>query len=160
LDSARDPGEVLGLLGKILGDQLHGQFVTAAYLYINSEKCLARYSAAGHPPLLYWNSISEKVEFIESNGIILGVLNDTNYPVREFTFNRNDRFLIYSDGLIETRNAFGEEFGNERLNELLSKNDNAPAEKLSKMILIKLNLWQSHKSSQQDDLTWIIVDCL
>jgi len=96
-DYARDPGKVLELLGKILGDQLHGQFVTAAYLYVNSESRLARYSSAGHPPILYLNSESEKVEFIESNGLVFGVLKETEYPVLDFTFNKNDRFLIYSD---------------------------------------------------------------
>ena len=84
ITSAHDPGEVLRLLGSILGNQLHGQFVTAAYLYINSEIRQARYAAAGHPPILYWNSVAEPVEQIESNGLVIGVLKETTYPVREF----------------------------------------------------------------------------
>jgi len=157
-DYARDPGKVLELLGKILGDQLHGQFVTAAYLYINSESRQARYSSAGHPPILYWNSESEKVVFIESNGLVFGVLKETEYPVHDFTFNKNDRVLIYSDGLIETRNPSDAEFGNDRLSELIRKYHNVSAEELSKIILNELSIWQNNKPSQQDDLTWIIID--
>jgi sigma-B regulation protein RsbU (phosphoserine phosphatase) len=159
-DTAKDPGEILRLLNKILGDQLHGQFVTAAYLYINSENCQARYSAAGHPPLLYWNALSAKAEFIESNGLVFGVLKETEYPVIDFTFNKNDRFLIYSDGLIETKNFSGEEFGDERLSEVIREYHEVPAEELSKIILNELSIWQNNKPSQQDDLTWIIIDCV
>ncbi|NIV91686.1 SpoIIE family protein phosphatase [candidate division KSB1 bacterium] len=54
--SAHDPGEVLRRLRDILANQLREQFVTAAYLYIDSETRQARYSSAGHPPLLYWDS--------------------------------------------------------------------------------------------------------
>jgi len=158
-DSAQDPGEVLRLLNKILGDQLHGQFVTAAYLYINSDLNTARYSAAGHPPLLYWNSGEERVESIESNGLILGILKETEYPVREFAFNRNDRFLIYSDGLIEANNASGVEFGNYRLGELIRANKSTSVKEFSKIVFDELKLWQNKTVTQQDDLTWIIIDC-
>lgn len=157
-DAAKDPGEVLNRLCKILGNQLHGQFVTAAYLYIDSEKCLARYAAAGHPPLLYWNSSAEKLESVESNGLLFGVSAETEYPVREFTFNRNDRFVIYTDGLTETRNAAGDEFGNKRLDELININKNLTAEELGKVLLSELKLWQDKKTPQQDDITFIIVD--
>ena len=34
--------------------QLHSQFVTASYLWLDTENCKALYSAAGHPPLLRW----------------------------------------------------------------------------------------------------------
>ncbi len=86
IDAAKYPGEVLSQLGKILGSQLHGQFVTAAYLYIDSEKYLARYAAAGHPPLLYWNSSAGKLESVESNGLLFGVSTETEYPERSFAF--------------------------------------------------------------------------
>ncbi len=158
LDTASDPGEVLSRLGKILGSQLHSQFVTAAYLYIDSEKCLARYAAAGHPPLLYWNSSAEKLESVESNGLLFGVSTEAEYPVHEFTFNKNDRFLIYTDGLTETRNAVGDEFGNKFLGELIKINSKVPAEELGKVFLNELKLWQDKKSPQQDDITFVIVD--
>lgn len=51
---ASDPAEVLRQLGNVLDGQLQGQFVTAAYLWIDSETGKGRYSAAGHPPLLCW----------------------------------------------------------------------------------------------------------
>jgi sigma-B regulation protein RsbU (phosphoserine phosphatase) len=46
---ATDPGEVIRRLGTILSGQLRGQFVSAAYLWVDAETHNARYSA-GHPP--------------------------------------------------------------------------------------------------------------
>jgi phosphoserine phosphatase RsbU/P len=158
ISAAKDPGEVLSKLAEILGSQLHSQFVTAAYLYIDSENNSARYAAAGHPPLLYWNSSAEKLETVESNGLLFGVFTETEYPVRGFTFNRNDRFIIYTDGLTETRNAAGDEFGNKFLGELININSKVSAEELSKVLLDELKFWQDKKTPQQDDITFVIVD--
>jgi sigma-B regulation protein RsbU (phosphoserine phosphatase) len=47
---AANPSLVLHRLEKILGSDLRGRFVSAAYLWIDTENRIARYSAAGHPP--------------------------------------------------------------------------------------------------------------
>jgi phosphoserine phosphatase RsbU/P len=49
---AHDPSEVLRRLNSILSGQLRGQFVTATYLWADTEIGKALNSAAGHPPLL------------------------------------------------------------------------------------------------------------
>jgi phosphoserine phosphatase RsbU/P len=49
---ADKPGEVLHELNRILSEQLREQFVTAAYLVVDTRGGKALYSAAGHPPLL------------------------------------------------------------------------------------------------------------
>ena len=46
------PGDVLQGLNRMLSGQAPDQFVTAAYLFIDTQSYKARYSAAGHPPLL------------------------------------------------------------------------------------------------------------
>lgn len=158
VDSAHDPGEVMRRLGNILRNQLRGQFLTAAYLYIDSAACRARYSAAGHPPLLYWDSAARQVRLIESNGLLIGFLEGNDYPVREIAFKSGDRFLLYTDGLTEAENADNEAFGDRRLSELISSHENASAAELGANMLKELRLWQHEPVSQQDDITWIIVD--
>src|SRR5260370_23974341 len=49
---AHDPGLVLSGLNQVLCSQMSGQFVTAAYVFVDSSARVARYAAAGHPPLL------------------------------------------------------------------------------------------------------------
>lgn len=160
VDTANDPGEVLRRLSKILREQLQEQFVTAAYLYVDLETCQARYSAAGHPPLIYWDSDAQQTSFIESNGLIFSFLKQSDYPVREIEFKAGDRFLLYTDGLTEAENPDGESFDNKHLDELIHANKHTSALEFSSNILNAIRLWQSNKMSQQDDLTWIVVDIL
>jgi sigma-B regulation protein RsbU (phosphoserine phosphatase) len=158
--SAHDPGEVLRRLCHILGNQLRGQFVSAAYLYIDSETSQARYSAAGHPPLLHWDSAAREVRLVESNGLLFGVLKETDYPVCELAYKRGDRFILYTDGLTEAENSAGEIFGDHRFIEVIRSHENAPAGELSTHILNELRLWRHARMSQQDDITWIIIDIM
>src|ERR1700747_3760641 len=48
---ADEPGEVLRGLNRILYGLLRDQFVSAAYLWLDTGNCKGLYSAAGHPPL-------------------------------------------------------------------------------------------------------------
>ena len=145
-------------LSNILANQVRGQFVTAAYLYIDSETCQARYSSAGHPPLLYWDSADRRLESIESNGLFFGYLKKKDYPVRELSFKSGDRFLLYTDGLIEPENSDDEPFGDRRLLDVIRSHENMPAEQLNTNLFEELRSWRPASASQQDDLTWIIVD--
>lgn len=157
-DSSDNPGEVLRLLNKILGSQLQGQFVTAAYLYIDTINGQVQYSAAGHPPLLYWDSEAKQTKYIESNGLPLGVAPNTDYPVQKFSFKSQDRFLLYTDGMIEPENSIGITFGDSKLTEVISSNQESSAKELGDNILKELMLWQGTKNLQQDDITYIIID--
>jgi sigma-B regulation protein RsbU (phosphoserine phosphatase) len=157
---ADDPGKVLKRLGEILGNQLRGQFLTAAYLFIDSENHQARYSAAGHPPLLYWDSTAQQMQFIESNGLFFGASKESDYPVRKIKYNSGDRFLLYTDGLTEAMNSASELFGDQQLSKVLKSNENAAAGELSTLLYTELQLWQNTSVSQQDDITWIIIEIL
>jgi serine phosphatase RsbU (regulator of sigma subunit) len=78
---ADDPAQVLGGLNRILSSEAHGQFVSAAYIWIDAENRNALYSAAGHPPLLCWRNTRGEMQRIESNGLLFGVEPDAEYPV-------------------------------------------------------------------------------
>jgi phosphoserine phosphatase RsbU/P len=159
-ESASDPAALLGGLNRIFSDQLHNKFVTAAYLLVDLEAHRALYSAAGHPPLLHWDSAAREVRPIESNGLLFGVLKEEEYPVREIPLKKGDRFLLYTDGLTEAENSAGEAFGDRRLGEVVRSNENVSAEETGRSILAELRLWQHAQTAQQDDITWIIIDVL
>jgi sigma-B regulation protein RsbU (phosphoserine phosphatase) len=55
------------------------------------------------------------VERLDATGIILGALPDAKYEVRMIEFHHGDTLILYTDGVTETRNSHGEEFGLERL---------------------------------------------
>jgi len=156
VSSAHDPPEVLRGLNRILSGQLRGQLISAAYLWLDTEIRKASYSAAGHPPLLCWRE--GKLERIESNGLLFGVRSDSDYPVCEMPLHSGDRFLLYTDGVVEPENAVGEPFGDRKLEQVVRNNHSLPPSELSEQLLSEIRHWQPASVTQQDDITLIIID--
>jgi phosphoserine phosphatase RsbU/P len=156
--AAHDPAEVLRRLGNTLSGELRGQFVSAAYLWIDSETRTARYSAAGHPPLLCWRAADSALTRIESNGLLFGVPINGDYPACNIALASGDRLLLYTDGLTEPENAAGESFGNRKLEQLVRDNQSRTAPELSELLLEELRAWQPAGVTQQDDITLIVID--
>jgi len=71
-----------------------------------------------------------------------------------------DRFLLYTDGLIEPENLNGESFGDRRLEEVVRENQCRPSSELSDRLLSELRHWQPASTTQQDDITLIVIDVL
>ena len=157
---AANPPELLRQLSKILSGDLRGQFVSAAYLWVDTETGKARYSAAGHPPLFYWCAADSSLARITSNGTLFGVPFETEYPVRELTCSPGDRFLLYTDGISEPENEAGEAFGDSKLEEIVRDNPSVSADELSRQILTQLSSWPPASTPQQDDLTLIVIEAL
>ena len=153
---AHDPAEVLRGLNRILFKQLNEQYVSAAYLWMDAEHGKVLYSAAGHPPLLRWSE--GRLEHIESNGLLFGIIPDPEYPVRELAIRTGERFLLYTDGLIEPQNASGEFFGDRKLEEVIRKNQSRPSAELLEQMLAEIRAWQPATLPQQDDITLVVID--
>lgn len=155
---ASDPAELLRRLRDILSDQLQGQFVSVAYLWIDSETGRARYSAAGHPPLLFYRAAHASLERIASNGTLIGLPFALDFPVCDFSFSPGDRFLLYTDGLTEPESATGEPFGENRLEQLVRDHSTLPAQEIATLLLTQLRSWQPDAQPQQDDITLVVID--
>jgi sigma-B regulation protein RsbU (phosphoserine phosphatase) len=153
---AHDPREVLRGLNRILYTQLHDQFVSAAYLWLDTENGTASYSAAGHPPLLHWRE--GKLERVESNGLLFGVIPDPDFPVCDLAIQSGDRFLLYTDGVIEPENASGDSFGHRKLEQVIRNNQSSAPSALLDQLLSEIRLWQPASLAQQDDITLVVID--
>ena len=157
---APNPGELLGHLNRILSPELRGQLTTAAYLWIDTETRLARYSAAGHPPLLHWKGAQGELEWLESNGLLFGITPECDYPVRTLSLRPSDRLVLYTDGMTEPESPTGEAFGDRRLERVLGPHRSFPASDLLQRMLVELQRWQPPGTLQQDDITVIVMDVL
>jgi sigma-B regulation protein RsbU (phosphoserine phosphatase) len=153
---AQDPAAVLGGLNRILSAQPANQMISAAYLWLDTERRVARYSAAGHPPLLCWKH--GKLERIESNGFLLGMVPECDYPVRTLTIDPGDRFLLYTDGVIDAESGRGEFFGDSRLEEVIREHLRRPPAEFADELLSEITRWRPLAVPQQDDITLVVID--
>ncbi|HZQ24931.1 MAG TPA: PP2C family protein-serine/threonine phosphatase [Terriglobales bacterium] len=157
---ADDPAQVLGGLNRILSSEAPGQYVSAAYIWIDAGNGKALYSAAGHPPLLCWRNGPGEMQRVESNGLLFGVRPDAEYPVCGLLLEPCDRFLLYTDGVTETENAAGEAFGDQQLEWVVRNCRLQPATELSRKVLSNLQRWRPVTVNQKDDITLVVVDVL
>lgn len=110
---------------------------------------------AGHnPPMLV--RASGEVERLKADGLILGVFAGVRHKQSENRLNPGDLLVAYSDGVTETQNEAGEEFGEERLIELLQANRAAPAAAIQKMVSNGIKTFAG-AAPQYDDVTLVVV---
>jgi phosphoserine phosphatase RsbU/P len=153
------PAAVLAGLNSILCGNMRGQFVTAAYAFIDVARRQLSYAGAGHPPLLLWRAREAKVHSIEENGLFLGAFPGCEYRAFTSNFEPADRCLLYTDGIVEAPNAAGEEFGNERLRDFLAAHAASPATLFCEALVAQIAGWTSAGAGQpHDDMTVVVVD--
>jgi sigma-B regulation protein RsbU (phosphoserine phosphatase) len=75
---------------------------------------IVNYCSAGHPPALLLRANGE-LEFLSEGGLLLGVFPSASYVGGCFELGTGDVLMIYSDGITESSNSSGEEFGYARL---------------------------------------------
>jgi hypothetical protein len=157
---AHDPLRVLTGLNRALCGKFEEHFVTAAYLFVDLEKSLLQYSAAGHPPLMLASRAAGNVREIEENGLMLGMFPEAVYRSVEIRVSPGDRCLLYTDGLFEAKNAAQEEFGKARCKEFLETQLDIPAGRFANALLDKIAGFSGHNSArtQEDDITLLVLD--
>lgn len=129
-------------------------FITLFYAIIDAGQGTLTYSNAGHnPPLLI--SQNGCTRELDRGGMVLGVMPKPTYEEETITLSQGDRLLLFTDGVIETTDVLGEEFGTERLISILKQNFSSPAETIN-AISKELSTF-SAGTPQADDTTMIIV---
>ena len=73
-----------------------------------------KYCSAGHPPAVLLRA-NRELEFLSEGGMLLGVVPAAPYVCGSFELGVGDVLMIYSDGITESLNCAGEEFGYARL---------------------------------------------
>jgi sigma-B regulation protein RsbU (phosphoserine phosphatase) len=130
-----------------------GQYVTAAFVYLDAQARELRYAAAGHPAMLLLRD--GRVIEIAENGLLLAAAETATYTEKSMTLERGDRLLLYTDGLLEAKDGEGRLFGEESLATALRNTAAlAPAAAVER-IIADVQRWST---SQEDDLTALVCD--
>lgn len=113
------------------------------------------YAGAHEPPLVYRAATGE-CEIIEPHGFWVGAVPDIAQLTRDATFQLepDDVLVLYTDGLIEPRNAHNEQFGTERLAEQLKKCAKLPPAEIREHLLQAAREWTNDWT---DDVTLVVM---
>jgi serine phosphatase RsbU (regulator of sigma subunit) len=113
------PGEILGTVNQCLAGRMQGGFATGLVFRLqpNGEVTIAN---AGHLPVF----LNGK-EFMLPPSLPLGVVGHASFEEVRVHVQPGDQLSIYTDGLLEARNAAGELFGFDRLRELFAQKPTA-----------------------------------
>ena len=155
-ERADRPAALLAGLNETLCGRLGGQYVTAAYLFIDTRAARIRYAAAGHPHMLRLARGGRDVLEIEKNGLLLGFTRAVAYDELELPLEAGDRLLLYTDGLIEAANATDDLFGVERVKSALATGAALSADAAADALLDGMDAWSGQPAA--DDLTIVLVD--
>jgi serine phosphatase RsbU (regulator of sigma subunit) len=160
LPHADDPARVLAGINQVLCGKLESDFVTAGYLFMDTEKQSFTYAGAGHPPLFLWRASEQKIYEYREKGVILGQFEDARYQNINLELKPGDRFLQYTDGIIEATNAAGEIFGWDNFKKFISSRASLPAGQFADDLIQQVTDWSGIESQERldDDLTLVIAD--
>jgi serine phosphatase RsbU (regulator of sigma subunit) len=116
---------------------------------------LVEYSSAGHPPAILLRANGE-LESLSEGGLLLGVVPEASYVSGSFELGAGDVLMIYSDGVTESLNNDGEEFGFARLEQQLRRAKDSSADTMLFSVLGAVQDFAATRSLM-DDMSLVIV---
>jgi sigma-B regulation protein RsbU (phosphoserine phosphatase) len=129
------------------------RFATFFFAIYDSATRTLRYTNAGHCAPMLING--EKLQRLEKGGIVVGVFEDAEYEEGVVEVAPDSVLVVYSDGLIEPENVYGEEFGTNRLENVALRNRRSSADAMVAALLVAAEEWAG-TAEQADDMTVIV----
>lgn len=132
-------------------------FVTFICARIDLERHTLTYSSAGHPRILHRSAKSGTVHALPTQNKPIGPFVDclSETPETEHKVAAGDLLVFYSDGVIESLNAEGVAFGQQRLAETVEKHHKGSIEELADAVLEAAKAWCSEHV--RDDISLLVV---
>jgi phosphoserine phosphatase RsbU/P len=157
VDHACDPACMLGLLNQRLHSaRLDSRFIAMLFGVYDAASRRLTLSNAGSPyPLLLRDG---HVLSIRLEGVPLGLISGTQYDESSIDLNPGDVVVFASDGILESANVSEEEFGLQRLSEVLSSispQDSARA--IAERILAETDDHSGAGTAPHDDRTLVVL---
>ena len=129
------------------------KYVTFFFAVYDAATRTLTYTNAGHlPPVLLRRG---KVERLKDGGTVVGLFSPLEYDQAEVRIQPGDLLVAFTDGITEPENIYGEEFGEERLLEVVRRASNAPPQVLVEEIYRSVSDWTG-SPELQDDMTLVV----
>ncbi len=114
------PGELCARVNNVMCDNIVShRFITFFYALLDTQNRKLAYTNAGHcPPMLIRNGECLRMK---EGGPVLGIFRERRYVHGDIDLQSGDRLVLFTDGVTEARSTSGSEFGEARLEGLITK---------------------------------------
>ena len=150
--------EILSQINRQLCNDLGQQrFVTAFLGLLDPSANRINYRSAGQAPLLHFHGKNHRFEWLDSSMLPLGIDEDPQSDgERHMQLEPGDLIVLLTDGFYEYHNPQGEQFGHERIAEVILQRHHESARKILEEIL-KATREFAAGAPQNDDMTAVII---
>jgi sigma-B regulation protein RsbU (phosphoserine phosphatase) len=157
LDRAASPAEGISRANYLISaESTYDFFVTLFYACLDPASGELTYVNAGHNPPLICRPSQAELEPLTRTGIPLGIEPDSVYEQRTVQLASGDFLLLYTDGVVETFDPQGQEFGLARLEAVLRENRSRPAAEIIEAVGQAVSGFAG-AAIPSDDITMVLV---
>ncbi len=137
-----------------------GKFISMIYAIFDFDRKKVTLARAGHNPVLIKKSNENEPETVTSRGIAIGLTRGKTFydslDEIEIPFKQNDVFVFYTDGFSEAMNKRNEEYGENRLSEIIQQHSFSEPQAI--IAEIKKDVARhAGATPQHDDMTMVVV---
>ncbi|OGX10816.1 MAG: hypothetical protein A2351_00190 [Omnitrophica bacterium RIFOXYB12_FULL_50_7] len=117
------------------------------------------YANFGHPPQVLYHSRKNEIFYMNPQRHLLGIVEARSPEIHELMvdFDRKDRILLFTDGLLEARNGKGLFFGKEGVEDYLKHHLDLQAEVFNQGLIETLRLFRG-KEDFDDDIFLLTIE--
>lgn len=151
-----DPHDVLAQLDREYPFERFDAFFTISYMLIDRRTGILRYANGAHPVPLILRS-GGGLEALDAEGTLIGLGGLVGFEQEQTCLYPGDRLFLYTDGIFEHENSDEEQFGLERMHQILLQQRACSLEDQCKYLLKKLDEFGS-KSPFNDDVTLLAME--
>lgn len=159
--SIAQPSHMLQALNRFFYNDLTRAelFVTMFYLQYHPETGHLHYTSAGHNTPLLLRRSKNTVEWLDAEGLILGVRPEVEFEQRVTSLQPGDILILYTDGVTEAENNDGEFFGEEQLSKLVQECIDLPPDEIINAILQQIRIFTGLHHFN-DDVSLVVMKIL
>lgn len=144
-----DPPSILTALNRAFPmHRHHDKFFTIWYGVYDTRTRQLTYTGGGHPAALIVRPRENgqaRLQRLPSQGLVVGILPDADYPCDTVRLDRGDRLYLFSDGVFEVFNGSGDMLGYDRFIELVDAGRQSVRDTLE-----AVRRWQGHERFADD----------
>jgi len=155
------PAEVLTKTNRLFCENApRGTFISLVYGIVDLKKKTFHFARAGHNPILRITAENGDLQQLQPSGMGIGLAKGEKFEQHieevEIPLAENDLLVLYTDGIVEALNERETFYGEQRLNNILKRNQQQSAKEILETLSNDVKSFVG-KAKQHDDMTMLVM---